>query len=297
MLSTLPRRVFFAIEPALTSSLICPALIKQKLSCRSSLAILMYHSVPRGVDNAPHPYLDLRVPSESFSRQMQYLHDKWYNVIGLDEYISIRANGGALPPKTVAITFDDGYRDNYTNAWPVLKKFGFAATIFLAVDYIDKNIRADYLSKNVGIEKDVPFLSWSEIKEMGKEGITFGSHTLSHPRLHQQSEEVLQSEIAESKEMIENNTGEKVSSFCFPYAFPGGKKSAHFRRISRQCLVNNGYKLGVTTTIGRNTTDTDIFFLRRIPVHVNDSIRRFAAKLAGAYDWVRFFQLFSKLAT
>ena len=254
----------------------------------------MYHSIPEKLCGGPSSYYDLRITVDAFHRQMKYLNDNGFNVISLDEYLQARMTDSELPSRPVVITFDDGYRDNYTNAYPVLKEFGFKATIFLAVDYIDTGSSADFLSDRVGITRDIQFLSWPQIKEMSENGITFGSHTMSHKRLDLLARENFAYEISKSKDIIEEKTGKEVSSFCFPYAFPGGRKREEFCRLARENLAGAGYKLGVTTTIGRNTPAQDIFFLRRIPVHVNDSLRRFAAKLAGGYDWVRRFQSFAK---
>lgn len=294
MISQLPKEFFFRIEPMLTSLMFYPASIKNRLVRQNPLPILMYHSIPEELCGGPCSHYDLRITVDAFRQQMKYLKDRAFNVISIDEYLQARMTDSKLPPRPVVITFDDGYRDNYTNAYPVLKEFGFKAEIFLAVDYIDTGSSADFLSDRVGITRDIQFLSWPQIREMSENGITFGSHTMSHKRLDLLAGEDFAYEISKSKDIIEEKTGKEVSSFCFPYAFPGGRKREGFCKLAREHLASAGYKLGVTTTIGRNTSAQDIFFLRRIPIHVNDSLRRFAAKLAGGYDWIRAFQSFAK---
>ena len=294
MISQLPKKLFFRIEPILTSLMFYPASIKDRLVRQNPLTILMYHSIQEKLCGGPCSYYDLRITVEAFHRQMKYLNDNGFNIISLDEYAQARMTDRVLPPRPVVITFDDGYMDNYTNAYPVLKEFGFKATIFLAVDYINTGSPADFLSERVGITRDIQFLSWPKINEMSENGITFGSHSMSHKKLDLLTEDDFAYEISKSKDIIEEKTGKEVSSFCFPYAFPGGRKREVFCKLAREHLARAGYKLGVTTTIGRNTPAQDIFFLRRVPIHVNDSLRRFAAKLTGGYDWVRTFQSFAK---
>jgi peptidoglycan/xylan/chitin deacetylase (PgdA/CDA1 family) len=221
---------------------------------------------------------------------MEYLSANGYHIIGLDELVSELHNENFLPPKSLAITFDDGYLDNYTNSYPVLKNYGFKATVFLAVDYIGKNTEAEFVSQNVGLNKNINFLSWPQIREMSGNDIFFGSHTMSHVKMFRLPKSTLENEISGSKAVIEDKLGKEIFSFSFPYAFPQGKGSDRFRAMSKKALKDSGYKLAVTTNIGRNPINSDPFFLRRIPIHVNDSIQRFSAKLQGAYDWVRIFQ-------
>jgi len=116
--------------------------------------ILTYHDFGYGKG--------IKVGPENFERQMCYLKDKHYNVISLDELIEGIKKGKRFAHNAVVITMDDGYADNFTYAYPVLKKCGFPATIFL-------------IANNIGT--DANFLNWDEIKEMFKNNISFGGHT------------------------------------------------------------------------------------------------------------------------
>jgi peptidoglycan/xylan/chitin deacetylase (PgdA/CDA1 family) len=290
MISELAKRLFFAVEPVITNSLRGPKMLERRLSDRRYLTVLMYHSIPEAAPGAGLGYYDIRVPLRDFAEQMDYLDANGYAVIGLEEYIGMAAGNGSLPRDAVAVTFDDGYRDNYTNAFPVLRQHGFTATVFLATDYMDLKHATAFVSEETGISEGPEMLRWEEIGEMSENGITFGSHTMSHKRLDSLTDKDFEYEISRSKGIIEERTGRNVSCFCFPYAFPGGMTSKRFRERSGQALRDSGYRLGVTTAIGRNLPGSDIFFLRRIPVHVGDSLRRFSAKLSGAYDWVAAFQ-------
>jgi peptidoglycan/xylan/chitin deacetylase (PgdA/CDA1 family) len=113
------------------------------------------------------------------------------------------------------ITFDDGYRDFYTNAFPILQKYHFPATVFLPTDFIENET-----NKLRG--KD--HLTWSLVAELSASGISFGSHTLSHPQLHDLGRNEIKHELRDSKKSIEDKTGKPVTSFSFPFAFPEEEK-------------------------------------------------------------------------
>lgn len=140
--------------------------------------ILNYHSInPRFYNDTPV------VSPEVFAKQMEFIHKKGYKVISLDEYIQ-KFHAGERMRDTVVITLDDGYEDNYTYALPVFKKYHFPATIFLIVNHINKP----------------RFLKIEQIREMAKENVNFGSHTINHRYLPAViDEEELKSEIFDSK--------------------------------------------------------------------------------------------------
>jgi peptidoglycan/xylan/chitin deacetylase (PgdA/CDA1 family) len=178
--------------------------------------------------------------------------------------------------RPIGITFDDGYKDFYTQAFPVLRKYGFGATVFLPTAYMG----GQFLGKDC--------LSWTEVGELGRNGIEFGSHTVTHPILHTLGDRDLRAELHASKQEIEDRTGTEVSLFSYPYAFPQEDR-AFIRRLSR-ILEECGYRWGVTTRIGRADKEQDPYSLKRIPVNDRDDLDLMEAKLVGAYDWVFVLQ-------
>ena len=217
---------------------------------------------------------------------MQFLHEKNYRAISLSDAVRIikSATNHTIPQspnppiKYVVLTFDDGYRDFYTHAFPVLKRFGFTATVFLPTDYIG-NDRAGLRGKQ--------HLTWEEVRELHALGITFGSHTCSHPQLRDVGRDVLKDELGRSHSAIETEVG-ACDGFCYPYKFP--EQDGHFVTVLTDSFQSAGYDYCVTSRIGTTNTPSDIFSLKRIPINSGDDAPLFAAKLRGGYDWLAILQ-------
>ena len=179
------------------------------LSDRYVIPILNYHNI----DDAPGEKA-LWVSSSHFDYQMAYLKKNGYHVISLSALIDGIERHIALPKKSVVITFDDGYENNYTQAYPILKKYGYPAIIFLVSDWIDRD---GYLT------------TW-QIKEMSRHGISFGSHTQTHPFLPNITEDKKRIEIAGSKVILEKKLGLKMDFLAYP--FGGFKQNGSSKTIT-----------------------------------------------------------------
>ncbi len=242
-----------------------------------------------------HPYFRTTTSPAVFAEHMRFLHDNGYSVIGLNEAVSILDNGAkgemaqssSTAQKYVVLTFDDGFRDFHTTAFPVLKLYGFTATVFLATGFIGSDRRKRFKGKEC--------LLWDEVRELNRMGISFGSHTVNHPMLINLKKEEIEKEIRQSKEEIENNLGKAVQSFSYPYAFP--ERDSDFASRMKSTLVNSGYESGVCTRIGtfrKNKCDT--YFISRIPINSCDDSDLFSAKINGGYDWLQIPQsLYKKI--
>lgn len=234
--------------------------------------VLEYHSVKDGTDRS------LSVTREKFESQMVYLSRHGYRGVSIERlHVLWPSNPTKNPTKYIGITFDDGYMDNYVNAFPVLKKYGFSATIFLvAGDIKDKNTRDKHRSDPTN-EK----LSWQQVQEMHDYGISFGAHTMSHPHLPSLSIQEIRTEIINSIEYIENNLGSKVLSFAYPYG-------ATDDRVDR-VLKNEGIQIICTeqpaTHLDGNTVKYGRIYINRI-----DNSIRFRIKLSRFYKPIRFLK-------
>jgi len=247
---------------------------------RRGLPILMYHSISEMAESKRHPYYELRTPVKNFEQQMSWLARNGYRSLCMSDIAPEMLCGSAA--KHVVITFDDGFRDFYTSAFPVLRQYGLTATVFLPTAYIGTQ-RMQFLGMDCMI--------WREVEELDKAGIEFGSHSVSHPQLYKLPQSSLEDEIAGSKQHIEEHLQKPVQSFAHPYAFPADSTYSERLRI---LLVKHGYTSGVCTTLGLANASSDRFFLRRIPVNGFDDLALLQAKLEGAYDWLGTVQSMKK---
>lgn len=225
--------------------------------------IIMYHSV--NPDALPENRL--AVTPQTFERQMAFLKKYHYNVSPLEEVAVLIKEKKRIPYRTIAITFDDGYRDNYTYAFPILKKYNLPATIFIIVNEVGRP-QGDRLS-------------WDEIKVMQASGIiTFGSHTLGPlPLIEIKSEEELRKQIFDSKNILQEKLGREVNAF----SYPGGG----FNDKIKQLVMDAGYKLAVTT-LSKKLPSDDIFALKRLRISSTcNNLFVFWAETSGFYTFIK----------
>jgi peptidoglycan/xylan/chitin deacetylase (PgdA/CDA1 family) len=250
---------------------------------RPRMSVLMYHSVSNGNEDSVHPYYQVNTAPHVFKEQMRFLKQSGYAVVPLAE-VARGVQSRALSKRNcVAITFDDGYRDFLEFAFPILRQYGFPATVFLPTAYIGDTPR---------IFKGRQCLTWSEVGELHKAGVAFGSHTVTHPQLYAVKDEERGREVRDSKTAIEDCLGCAVESFSYPYAFP--EQDGGFQRKLRTLLEECGYRFGVSTILGTVGTHEDHFFLKRLPTNSRDDTPLFRAKLEGGYNWLHGFQYASK---
>lgn len=228
--------------------------------------VLMYHRV------VPCERFDqLSVTPARFEQQMQWLARSCQVVSLADAVAQLQAARPARP--CVAITFDDGYRDNLVHALPVLQRLGLPATVFVTTAFCDQAMRHPrYPSEDGQLHLD-----WHEVRALAAApGITIGSHTLTHPYLQRVSPEQARAEIADSRRRIEQQIGRPVEFFCYPSGDVGPRELAGASAA--------GYRASVTVHPGLNRPGIDLQALRRTEITQNDGRLDFALKLAGAYD-------------
>lgn len=198
------------------------------------IPVIMYHSIKDEKDNP------VRVSKESFQAQMKYLKDNNYTALSLDELYEFIENNVPVPEKSVVLTFDDGYKDNYETAYPILKKYGFKATIFVISDYIGKD----------------EYLNASQIKELDKSGIRIESHTVKHEALNALSYNDQLATLKQSKESLQGLLSRQIKYIAYPY----GKYNESTIKAAKAA----GYSLALTTD-GRWSDKSDgIYTLDRV---------------------------------
>ena len=261
------RRAFAGVKRSLVAAILI-ALLASAVSFyyfymlpRRVTPILMYHSV------GDNDIGTLSVRWDNFEKQVEYLHKHGYSVISLGQLVEAIEAGRTYLPKTVAITFDDGFQDNYTNAMPALAKYKMPATVFIITGYIGR--REGYLD-------------WGQVVYMARNGFEIGGHTRNNAYLPAAKDNTeLLDEIKGPKEDIEAHTGIKVRFFCYPLgAFNEKVKSA---------VKLAGYKGACTTNRGNALLNNDVYELKRVKVTNSDTNRflSFEAKLSGFYNIFR----------
>lgn len=171
-----------------------------------------------------------------------------------------------LPPKAISITLDDGYKDNFTYAFEILKKYNLPATMFVIVNEVGRSDR----------------LSWEEIKIMQNSGlIAFGSHAVGpEPLINIKSKEELKKQIFDSKRILEEKLGAKIQLFSYP--------EGRFNEEIRQLVIDAGYTVSVATNPGKNYPDDDLFALKRLRISENSAnMFIFAVETSGFYTFMK----------
>ena len=236
---------------------------KERILRRGGVRILMFHSIANehvlGIDNRNV----VELPPLAFRRLIRYLVPR-YRIISLVELVELLEHQIPLPAKTLVLTFDDGYANNYHEALPLLSEFDLRATIFVAAGFIGK---PGYLEESML----APLLA----RHIDLEG-----HTVNHPVLSQVKEEVAREEITRGKELLAQLSGKPVTIF----AYPKGKLQHYSPRVV-ELVREAGFRAACTTLRGTNTLKTPLFELRRIGIDGSDSFFNFWLKLHGGYDW------------
>lgn len=227
------------------------------------IPILMYHQVGQPAPKNT-PYRGLTVQPADFARQMSWLARLGYRGVSMrdiEPYLTGEKQG-----KVVGITFDDGYRNVYEHALPVLQRLGFTSTNYFVARQLDGGNVWDY-------EKGIPhspLMSAAEMRRWAEAGQEVGSHTLDHVHLAKASEHDAQQQIAGSKKELEALLGREVSAFCYPY----GDENQTIRQLVKQA----GYTNATTTERGLVRPADDIFGLPRVTVSRSTNILRFLQK-------------------
>jgi peptidoglycan/xylan/chitin deacetylase (PgdA/CDA1 family) len=217
----------------------------------------MYHYLSAPPIEADTIRLDLSVSPEQFESHLAFLRQAGYETISFRELIFALTEQIDLPVKPIIISFDDGYRDNYENAFPLLRKYGYSGTFFIFTQPIDAN--------------SVEYLSWEMVTEMHKAGMEFGSHSYSHPDMSGKDDEFQVFEVLASKEAIEERIGEPVRFFSYP--------SGRYDDLTIRVLKSANFWGAVTTHWGAEHAYRERFEMHRVRVRGNDAVGDLANKL------------------
>lgn len=207
------------------------------------IPVLMYHKI--GVPPAGSQLGKLWVSPEMLRKQMDYLKSNGYQPITFREIYAFWDKGTPLPSKPVVITFDDGYENNHSAAFPILKEFGFPATIFIVV----YTVEGDNRWHDPKSETRIAMLSWKQILELRDGGWEIGSHTLNHPRLPTLTPEKRKEEMEKSREILKQKLGYLPDTFAYPYG--AGEDDPAIRDQAKAA----GYRIAVGVHAGKWNID------------------------------------------
>jgi peptidoglycan/xylan/chitin deacetylase (PgdA/CDA1 family) len=227
--------------------------------------ILLYHKI----DNPARDSL-LRgafTPPARFARQMAYLKKQGYVFYTASELVEHLRERGAFPSNAITLTFDDGWKDNYTNAFPVLRQLGIKATIFLVpscIGQVSSRVQGEGEGARAHLSRD-------EILEMSEHGIEFGSHSMNHKLLDRVSPQEVKQEVREAKRELE----EMLQKPCKVFAYPAG----YFSDVARKAVEDAGHIAAFSTRYGP-VDHLDLFALNRTEILRRDRfIFQFARKV------------------
>ncbi len=218
--------------------------------------ILMFHMISEPKTAAEVKYA---CPPIRFEKNIQFLLNKGFKAISIEAVEKCYTQKIPLPDKSFLITFDDGFEDNYLNAFPILQSYNLPAMIYLATGFIGKS----NLWMTTQAFSEHKMLSWSQIKEMTKFNIHFGSHTVTHPNLTELSDKFVRDELIQSKNTIEDQLGSNCKHFAYPYGL--------FTEKTCALVKQSGFKTACSTRSGFNNSERDPFILHRIEIYGNDT--------------------------
>ncbi len=206
--------------------------------------ILMYHYISTPPRNADRIRRDLSLPPELFREHLEYLASHGYHTITLEELALHLLEGRPLPPKPIVLTFDDGYRDNYENAFPLLREYHFKGVFFVITDFVTKG--------------SPQYMTWNQLRQMADAGMEIESHSRNHPDMRGKSVDYLVWQALGSKEAIEAHLGLTPRFISWP--------SGKYDRRAIQVFRSAHYWGGVTERQGVLQDSAHMFELERLRI-------------------------------
>nr|WP_199798768.1 polysaccharide deacetylase family protein [Clostridium tetani] len=213
--------------------------------------ILMYHSIDYEENN------ELRIPKEVFRNQMEFLIKEGYTTLTLDELFNFLKNNNPIPEKSIVITLDDGYMDNYINAYPILKELDINATIFVITDLVDNNEN---------------YLTSEQIIEMSNNGIDIQSHTTKHDDLLTLSYEDQLKTLVDSKKFLQDLLKKDIKYIAYPFG--------NWNEDTLKAVEVAGYSMAVSTTGTWSFKENGIYSLDRVYISSKFNLEEFKRRIS-----------------
>jgi peptidoglycan/xylan/chitin deacetylase (PgdA/CDA1 family) len=230
------------------------------------------------VSSAGPPALDqYRVDPVSFDQQLQLLWESGYRTVPIDQWRRASEGHGSLPKRPLLLTFDDGYLDFVTDAWPALQRYGYGALVSLVTECVGG---ANQWDAEFG--PPIPLMDWPAVSELHRQGVEFGAHTATHSRLTSLDPVAATREIWTSKVQLEEQLGGEVAAFVYPH----GARNPQIASLVRGC----GFACALDGRFGVVGPGEDMFDLPRIEVQLDTSPATLLATISDAHDQLRASQ-------
>lgn len=234
---------------------------------QKKVPILLYHSIS---ERAGPRFKPFTISPALFSRHMEYLHQHGYTPITITEFIQARERGlHALPRRPVVLTFDDGFADFYTHAFPILKQHNFAATLYVTTGYINDTSR--WLRREG--ETTRCMLTWDQVVEISQGGIECGAHSHTHPQLDTIPLIMARYEIMGSKMILEQHLNQRITTFAYPYGY--------YTTITQRLVHEAGYTSACAVKHAMSSAVTEAFALARITISSSTDVGALANLITG----------------
>jgi peptidoglycan/xylan/chitin deacetylase (PgdA/CDA1 family) len=203
-----------------------------------------------------------------FERQLAWLQRHGYHGLNADAFYHLwfTKKVRPIPGKPVVLTFDDAYADFYESAWPLLRRYGFTATVFVPTDYIGGSASWDS-----GYGPPARIMSWEQIIELHSKGIQFGSHGCRHKPLPELTRSEALDDCVESRRVLQDKLGTEIAGYCYPYAFADA--------MTKGLVDEAGYRFAVGGRGGKSPDRNNPFYIPRIEIFGGDTMDRFIDKL------------------
>ncbi|HVQ36031.1 MAG TPA: polysaccharide deacetylase family protein [Pyrinomonadaceae bacterium] len=249
--------------------------------------VLCYHRVLPEAAGAQEP-ADYSVTPQQFEAQMALLKDEGFTSLTLSEYFDAARGLRELAPRSVLVTFDDGFADNYLVAWPIARRFDVTINLFICTGLVAGERVASFAEDNPaaglsrkGFPEHWQPLSWEQLREMSDGGVEIGFHSHRHPNLGRMTEDEIALDAAEGISSFRQQLEREPEYFAFPFGHYGS-----YPKRAIDVLTRHGIKLFFTTELGRTPLDGAGGLVSRIVIHPEDDLKSFRRKLFGGYDWV-----------
>jgi|GEM_PF-1086220 len=200
--------------------------------------ILMYHLIRVASSTEPHMEEVMSVSPELFKQEMEWLKSSDYQAVTFDDFVAYASSIAPLPPKPIIISFDDSTESQFKEAYPVLKNLGIKATFFVITDYL-------------GVKKNS--MTWDQVRELDRNGMTIGSHTRTHPYVNRLKDmKKVWDEVVGSKQIIEKNLGHAITTFAYPW----GGYDQYLEKLCRDAGYTSarGAQKGIASTTDNRYT-------------------------------------------